>query len=283
MYYRYTNDAGRESLVIHGDGISAVVPGSHTRFGELAGYLRNHAEHDPRHVRALLDAGGALAAELRQLSERITYDGTSLRFDGDVIDTSLSRHIIRMIREGDHGYRRWVKFMENLAGNPSKRSRRHLYAWLDRRDFAITPDGCLLGYKGVLADQRNSSVHTGAAVVNGVTCHGHIPNPVGGTVEMARSQVNADREAGCSTGLHVGTHHYASSFGHRLLLVSVNPRDVVAVPRDGGFHKLRCCRYTVLAVHDRTAPITAPSYGEDRPSPGEFDRDGEFPDLAQGR
>ena len=44
MYYRYISDAGRESLVIHGEGISAAVPGSHTRFAELAGYLRDHAD-----------------------------------------------------------------------------------------------------------------------------------------------------------------------------------------------------------------------------------------------
>ena len=175
LYYRYTEDAGRKSIVIHGDGLSAAVPGSHPRFAELADYLLSRDEHDPQHVRDLLDAGSALAAELRQLSERVTYDGTSLRFDGDVIDTNLSRHIIRMIRAGDHSYQRWVMFLENLAENPSKKSRRHLYTWLSGRDFAITPDGCLLGYKGVLADEHNSSVRTGTATVNGTVRQGHIP------------------------------------------------------------------------------------------------------------
>jgi hypothetical protein len=261
MYYRYTEDNGRASLVIHGPGLSAVVPGSHARFAELAGYLRSRTDHDLRRVRELLDTGGALAAELRLLSERVTFDGSSLRFDGDVIDTSLSRHIVRMIRDGDHGYQRWVRFLENLAANPSGKSRRHLYTWLSGRDFAITPDGCLLGYKGVLADGRNSSVHAGAAAVNGTAHHGHIPNPVGAIVEMPRSQVSGDRGAGCAAGLHVGTHHYASTFGQRMLLVSVNPRDVVSVPRDCEYHKLRCCRYTVLGVRDRAAPVTTPSYG----------------------
>ena len=270
MYYRYTEDNGRESLVIHAPGLTAVVPGSHTRFAELLSYLRDHDDHDLRHVRELLDAGGTLAAELRRLSERVTYDGTSLLFDGDLIDTSLSRHIVRMIRAGDHRYQGWVRFMENLAANPSKKSRRHLYTWLAGRDFSITPDGCLLAYKGVQADEHNSSVHPGRATVNGTVHHGHIPNPVGATVEMPRSGVNADRDAGCSTGLHAGTHGYASTFGQRMLLVSINPRDVVSVPRDCEFQKLRCCRYTVLDVQDRTAPVTTPSYGD---FPGEGDQD----------
>jgi len=261
MYYRYTNDQGTESLIIHGDGISAAVPSSHPRFPELVEYMHAQPEHDTRHVRSLLDAGGALAARLRRLSERVAFDGTHLRFDGDVIDTSLSRHILRMMRGGDESYARWVMFLENLAENPSTLSRMHLFTWLDGRDFAITPDGHLLGYKGVRADEHNSSMSAGTALVNGRWQHGHIPNPVGATVEMPRSEVTADRDTGCAAGLHVGTHAYASGFGHRLLLVAVNPRDVVSVPRDSNFQKLRCCRYTVLAVHDRPGPVTATSYG----------------------
>jgi hypothetical protein len=271
MYYRYTNDQGRESLILDGDGISAAVPSSHPRFAELVDYLRGHTEHDPQHVRSLLDAGGALAARLRRLSERVTFDGTHLRFDGDVIDTSMSRHIVRMMRAGDENYARWVKFLENLAGNPSSLSRIHLFTWLDGRDFAITPDGHLLGYKGVRADEHNSSVMAGTALVNGTWHHGHIPNPVGATIEMPRRQVTADRDAGCAAGLHVGTHAYATGFGQRLLLVAVNPRDVVSVPRDCQYQKLRCCRYTVLAASDRPSPVTTPSYGTDDLFPAEPD------------
>lgn len=261
MYYCYTNDQGRESLILHGDGISAAVPSSHPRFAQLVGYLRGQEEHDAQYVRNLLDAGSTLAARLRRLSERVTFDGTHLRFDGDVIDTSLSRHIIRMLRGSDEGYARWVKFLENLAENPSSLSRLHLFTWLADRDFAITPDGHLLGYKGVRADEHNSSVNCGTAVVDGTCHHGHIPNPVGAIVEMPRRQVTADRDAGCSVGLHVGTYAYASGYGQRLLLVAVNPRDVVSVPRDCQYQKLRCCRYTVLAVHDRPGPVTTTSYG----------------------
>lgn len=262
MYYRYTNDQGAESLILHGDGVSAAVPSSHPRFAELVDYLRSRRDHDSRHVRRLLDAGGALAARLRRLSERVAFDGTHLRFDGDVIDTSLSRHIIRMMRDGDESYARWVRFLENLGENPSALSRIHLFTWLDGRDFAITPDGHLLGYKGVQADEHNSSIHTGTALVNGTWHHGHIPNPIGVTVEMPRHQVAADRAAGCATGLHVGTYAYANGYGQRLLLVAVNPRNVVSVPRDCNYQKLRCCRYTVLGVHDRSGPVTTPSYGD---------------------
>ena len=92
---------------------------------------------------------------------------------------------------------------------------------------------------------------SGRATVNGTTHIGHIPNPPGAVVEMPRTQVNGDRHNGCSTGLHVGTWDYASTFGPKTLIVSVNPRDVVSVPKDCGYQKLRTCRYTRQHRHAR--------------------------------
>lgn len=261
VFWRYVKENGSESVVLSGAGLSTVVPGSHPRFRQLLDYLDGCGNPDARRIRELTDVGTGLAVSLRRLSERVSFDGTHLRFDGDLIDTSLSRHIVRMIRDGDENYARWVRFLEHLAANPSRRSRMHLFTWLADRDFTLLPDGHLLGYKGVGSD--GLSISSGTAIVNGVKHHGRIPNPVGATVEMPRQEVNPDRDHGCSTGLHVGTHDYASGFGQRLLLVSVNPRDVVAVPRDCEWQKMRVCRYTVLDVHDRPGPVTAPSYGDD--------------------
>jgi hypothetical protein len=174
-----------------------------------------------------------------------------------------------MIREGDEDYARWVKFLELLAENPSSASREHLFTWLAGRDFAITPEGHLLGYKGVRDDPQNTSVHPGTTTVNGVEHTGHIPNPVGAVIEMPRAKVSGDREVGCSTGLHVGTYAYAKGWGQRLLLVAVNPADVVSVPRDAEFQKMRVSRYKVLAVHDGP-PVPAPSFDlPDEEEPGE--------------
>lgn len=286
--WTYTNDNGTESVSLVGDGISTVVSGSHPKFGQLRDYLtatrEDGAEPDPARLRELTDLAAQVAVTLGRLSERVSFDGANLLFDGDRVDNSLSRHIVRMIREGDEQYGRWVRFMENLAENPSLLSRLHLFTWLAGRDFAITPEGHLLGYKGVGGD--GLSVSSGTASVNGTTHRGRIPNPVGAVVEMPRLSVNTDRGNGCSTGLHVGTFEYAAGFGQRLLLVSVNPRDVVSVPRDCGFQKMRVCRYTVLAAQDIAQPITVPSYGDDPVFPPDDcydeDRCDECGELADG-
>ncbi len=60
----------------------------------------------------------------------------------------------------------------------------------------------------------------------------------------------------CSQSL-LSTWDYASTFGPKTLIVSVNPRDVVSVPKDCGYQKLRTCRYTVLdAVRNPLAHTT---------------------------
>jgi hypothetical protein len=49
---------------------------------------------------------------------------------------------------------------------------------------------------------------------------------------------------------HVGSLEYASTFGGSdsiHLIVEVDPKDVVAVPHDCNFQKLRTCRYKVVA------------------------------------
>lgn len=257
MNYSYTRRDDAESLVILTDnGSSRTVPSSHPRFGVILDLLA--AGTDEATVLAQVDFGQAAGVALTRLSERVSYVHGSIFFDGDKLDTALSRHIVRMIQTGDQAYPALVKFLDNLAQNPSAKSRRQLWRWLAERDFSITADGQFVGYKGVQNTPDNLSVSRGSNVVtvDGVAHTGHIPNPVGAVVEMARTQVDDDREVGCSQGLHVGTYEYALSFGSKLLICTVNPRDVVSVPSCSDFQKLRTCRYQVSEVRPARLNVT---------------------------
>ena len=256
--WQLTRSTTGESLVVAlPDGRARTVPGNHPTFDRLLTHLRS-PDPDPATVHDLLDVAGVAARELRQLSERVSYLDGVIHFDGNPLDNALSRHLVRLIRSGDRSYPSLVRFMENLSANPSGRSRTQLFTWLADRDMTITPDGHFVGYKGVRDDDANGSIHAGRASVNDVEHTGHIPNLPGAVVQMPRQQVSDDRHEGCASGLHVGTWQYASTFGRRVLIVAVNPRDVVSVPKDCDHQKLRTCRYTVLDVI--RAPLTTPSY-----------------------
>ena len=201
----------------------------------------------------LVDTKTHIAQSLSKLSDHISYDGTNLLWDGDVINNALARHMLRLLKDNDQRYVALVHFMERLAKNPSQVSRVHLWTWLESEDFTITPDGLILGYKGVQNVEDNLSVRSGVepVYVNGVAHIGHIPNPAGVTVEIPRSYVQTDRNVACSVGLHVGTWNYANGFGRKLLRVLVDPADVVSVPKDSDCAKMRVSRYVVLDASEK--------------------------------
>lgn len=267
MHYSLVSNDTTETLVVFLDGELRTVSSSHIHFKQLKGYLVGGGT-DPDRVRALLDAKTTVTAMLTRLSHRVSFDGERVSFDGDVLDTALSRHLVRMLREGREDARPTVAFMEKLAANPSTLSRKLVWPWLNARDFALTPEGDIIGYKAVRDTPDNLSITSGSnqVTVNNQVHIGHVPNPIGALVTIARSEVNPNRDHGCAAGLHVGTWDYAKAFasGHgKILTVSVNPRDVVAVPRDHSFQKMRVCAYTVLAVTEAPHDTAVVAYGDD--------------------
>ncbi|NBR96976.1 MAG: hypothetical protein EBT48_05170 [Verrucomicrobia bacterium] len=104
----------------------------------------------------------------------------------------------------------------------------------------ITPDGCFLAYKSVRPDFTDH--HTGK-----------FSNRVGSVLEMERRKVDDDRNNGCSYGFHAGSLEYATTFGgndRKVLVVKINPADVVSVPTDCDCQKLRTARYEVIDLYN---------------------------------
>lgn len=128
-----------------------------------------------------------------------------------------------------------IKFLKNIMDNPSKRSVEELYTFLEHAELPITDDGHFLAYKAVTSDFKDKHTKT-------------IDNSIGSVVEIPRNEVDDDFRKDCSYGLHVGNPDYVHSFAtlkDKIILVKVNPRDVVSVPISDT-RKVRVCRYEVL-------------------------------------
>jgi hypothetical protein len=143
-----------------------------------------------------------------------------------------------------------VNFMENLYANPSKRAIDELYGFLEKSNLPITPDGHFLAYKKVR--QNYFDVHSGT-----------MDNSVGKIVEMARNEVDDDKDRTCSAGLHFCSLGYLGHFGgEKIMIVKINPADVVSIPSDYNDTKGRACRYEVIGeLNKEEAPedaFTAP-------------------------
>lgn len=199
----------------------------------------------------LFDVGQGIVRKFEQVTDRVSYDGHNILFDGDVVHSVLADQLQRAIEAGEDSYAPLARFWEKLESNPNEHSREQAYAWLATHDFKITEAGDVVAYKGVrlLDNGSMTSISHGTAFVDGVEHTGAIPNEVGTVVTMPRSKVAHDPRVACHYGLHVGDWSYASDFAKGAVLeVHVNPRDIVSVPVDCGARKVRTCKYTVVNV-----------------------------------
>jgi hypothetical protein len=120
--------------------------------------------------------------------------------------------------------------------NPSKRSVDQLYGFLEKNSLPITEDGHFLAYKRVRKDYKD--IHSGT-----------FDNSIGQVVEMDRNAVDDNPESHCSVGLHFCSESYLGHFGSYddpVMILKINPADVVSIPTDYDGAKGRCMRYKVV-------------------------------------
>lgn len=182
----------------------------------------------------------------------VSVQGETLYWKGKELHSTMSVRMIQMLQDG-FPIEPMVAFMENLYTNPSKRAVDELYGFLEKSQLPITPDGHFLAYKKV----RD----------NYMDCHtGTMDNSVGKIVEMERNEVDDNKDRTCSAGLHFCSLGYLNHFGgERIMIVKINPADVVSIPSDYNDTKGRACRYEVIGELNKedapedafTAPVQA--------------------------
>lgn len=163
----------------------------------------------------------------------VTIEGEKLFWKGTEFHNAVAIRTINMLQEG-FPIEPMILFMENLMQNPSMQSVKELYGFLEKNNLPVTPDGHFLAFKRVRANFYD--VHSGT-----------MDNSPGKIVEMERNAVDDDRDRTCSTGLHFCAQSYLSHFGgEKIVIVKINPRDVVSIPSDYNDAKGRACRYEVI-------------------------------------
>ena len=177
-----------------------------------------------------------------------------LYYEDEPIRKVVTRRILEMIKGGwDH--KPMLQFLDRLYANPSNRAVTEFYDWIQHKGLAITNDGYIVGYKGVAVyDGEDQEDKVGNQLTRGDSVDKFtgrsFRNNIGDAPEMKRRQVDDNCNNGCSHGLHVGTYEYACDWagsGGRVVLVKVDPADVVSIPVSCNFQKMRCWKYEVIA------------------------------------
>lgn len=206
-----------------------ITQDSHPNYTKIREALKNK-EYDV--AKDLVD----VAVSINNFGQgQITVQNGSIYYAGQPLHNALTSRVLQQMNEG-FDVQPMLTFLENLMQNPSKRAVDELYGFLEQNSLPITEDGHFVAYKRVRDDFKDFYT-------------GKMDNSVGAEVSMSRNQVDDDKDRTCSQGLHFCSleylPHYHSNQG-RIVIVKINPADVVSIPSDYNNAKGRACRYVVI-------------------------------------
>lgn len=277
MLHNYVKHDSSETITFifcEGDALPVTISKSHPKWEFFFTRLHNGSLSVMTESMARSELSSSAGAWLTKLSDRVSASMYGVTLDGVKVESKVAEGISKALgdnpEDADH-IRAMGRFLEKAETNPSLPGADQLYDWILSEGLTLTSDGDFVGYKKVINPTHHPvgavdldknpiedtlpegywvSAFRGGGIVDGVEYTAHVPNYIGAVVEMPRDKVDANGAVECSVGLHVGTFGYAKGFYSgsegTLLLVKVNPRDVVSVP-DYDFNKLRACKYTVIA------------------------------------
>lgn len=194
-------------------------------------------------IRDLVDISSFIA---RETHGAVTISDNQVRYKGEKQTGLLADRILQHLA-GGYSVAPLALFMDKLMSNPNVDVREDLFAWLESGDMPIAEDGDIIAFKKVQNDYY--SYHSGRS--------GKVLHQMGTVVEIPRSEVDPNRRNECSTGLHFCSYGYLSNYyggNGRVLMVKINPADVVAIPTDYGRQKGRTFR---MFVYDEIAETEA--------------------------
>lgn len=217
------------SLTIYTSTNCHVINRDHPNYNKLVDALKRKAENE-------IDALADIPKSISQFtSGKVEIRNDQIFYNGEVLHDNVAQRILQMQSEG-FDIAPMISFLELLMENPSYRVIKHLWDFLSQKGIPITEDGHFLCYKAVRHDWMDK--HSGT-----------IRNMPGDRPKIQRNKVDDNHHNHCSHGLHCGIMEYVQGFGHgndRYVLVKVNPKDVIAVPEDANFQKMRVCEYLVV-------------------------------------
>lgn len=234
------NEDGKEFITAFtlSQGKPLSIPYDHINFQEIKDYLESEGD-DEAHIIELAEVKQGIE---RKFNSRLRISGDQFFFDGVEIHNKVCDIIFEYI-QNNRPIDRLVNFLVKLMDNPSKRSVDLAWEYIARYKMPITENGNFLSMKAV--NNNFTDKHSGS-----------INNSVGQVVKMPRNQISDDPNHPCHVGYHCGYIDYVRGFGRgndQIILLEVNPKNIVCVPYDYSMQKMRVCEYKViksLGTHD---------------------------------
>ena len=304
----YPTLISQESITVYFPGVGPkVVLKSSANYQEVRQALNDGRYND------LLELMDPCVSITKWGHGSLTVKDGIIHVDGEpLVSEGLNKKVLAMWEEG-FPIDPFIAFDKELKKLTSHRISTGLFEYLERHSFPLFPDGTFMAYKGLKLNPYkgtevteelarevfNHSPQNPYTYING-QCLSDIPNymallsekdyldvhsasvpqSIGDTVSMDTRHVNDDSMEGCSTGLHVGSESYTTTYDTRTL-VRVSPINVVSVPYDCGFSKIRVDKYTLVEVDITKKEYTSSVYTVSEDYEDEYDDDEDYDDSDE--
>ena len=234
---------GADSITAFLDGKSYTINKQAKTYNLVLDAVKNN---DSNALRNAVNIRKSIGDQLSKVDSSVRIEGNRIYFGEHEVTGLIGERVFEMLRLG-LDTTPMVKFIGNLMKNPSMRAVNELFGFMEVCKLHVTHDGHFLAYKRVRHDYKD--VYSGT-----------MDNSVGEVLEMPRFKVDEDKDRTCSQGLHFCSYDYLRHFsGERIVVVKINPADVVAIPSDYNNSKGRTCRYEVvdeIALNEYRMPET---------------------------
>ena len=249
----------QDTIMVIDSGVVKTARADHPKWEDLnktfnrINYVGDHFTGPVDELLELLDLKNAVETYTVGL---LSVNALGVTYSGRPLHTIDAERVMAFMRD-KLSYKPIANYIARKMKNPSARAIAEMYNFLEHKGMPLTLRGTFLAYKGVTMDFWSISGNKDTVVLHGeVDAQGRISNVIGTTVEVERSSVDDDFRQGCSYGLHAGSLAYAKGWGQRVVIVEIDPADVVSVPSDCSCQKLRCCKYTVIGEYNGPLPDT---------------------------
>jgi len=230
----YTADGGARSLAQSdyrtADVLAKVMLGLSTE-----GLAKIELEEFSLAKRIAEATGGAVKIEINDAGKEalVTEKGR--------IDNIAPLHTVLAHASEGVGVVGLPKFIEYFSQIKRQHSQQELLDFIEKQKLPIADDGTIIVYKRLKSAHNQEGYYVDSYTSS-------VKQRVGSIVTMPDSRVDPNRYNDCSVGFHVASESYIPSFkGDKLIICKVNPKHVVAVPKDYDHSKMRVSEYTIVA------------------------------------
>ena len=224
---------------------------SHCNYSKVEQLIRGGESYEVDDLFELMSYEEAVNSAAARTSLDFQVKGGVVYYGDRKLDNALGAKLLEELAN-DNPVESWFEFTKKVLSNPSATAVKELSLFLEAGNIALCDDGDFLAYKKVRGDYMD--IYTGT-----------MDNSPGKIVEMERNAVDDVRDRTCSYGLHFCSYSYLGSYGcgagDKVLLVKINPADVVSIPSDYANTKGRCCRYEVISEVSGPGDILKGAHG----------------------